>query len=77
MASYKDFTILCKDSSKSDYILRTKESLYIRLQRPKINDQNQSIWVKIRVLTPDFQNFKIGRNFQKLGNYLVWPKTII
>ena len=42
-ASYKDFTILCKDSSKSDYILRTKESLYIRLQRSKINGQKQSI----------------------------------
>ena len=42
-ATYDNFTILCRDNSRSDFILRTKESLFIHRDKPNINGQKSSI----------------------------------
>ena len=42
-ATYDNFSILCRDSSYSDLILRTKESLFIHLHKPNLNGQKSSI----------------------------------
>ena len=46
-ASRDDFTILCRDTSNSDYILRTKESLYIHAHKPNLNGQKWSIPLRL------------------------------